>query len=102
MKKKIKINDLLIPEEDIEQVFNRVSEDITEFLIEKNIELVEYIKLERYEDCQIIKECLNSFINETSTILNKATNLKRDSLFIHFHEQSNYIREMVSKEFLNK
>jgi len=102
MKKKINPNDILIPEDEVEAVFNRVSEDITEFLIQKNIELVEYIKLEKYEDCQIIKECLNTFINDTCTILNKAINIKRDKLFIHFHQQSDFLREMISKEYLNK
>jgi hypothetical protein len=100
MKKKINQNEILIPEEDVEAVFNRVSEDITEFLIQKNLELVEYIRLERYEDCAIIKECLNNFINDTSTILNKATNIRRQSLYTHFHSQSDYLRETISKEFL--
>lgn len=100
MKKKTNQNEILIPEDEVEAVFNRVSEDITEFLIQKNLELIEYIRLERFEDCCLIRECLNNFISDTSTILNKATNLKRDKLFIHFHQQSDYLREMISKEFL--
>ena len=89
-----------IKEEEVDDVFNRIAEEITEYLIDKNLELIQHIKNEDFEYCVVIREALMTFISETSVILNKATNIRRQTLYIHFHQQNDYLREMISKEYL--
>jgi hypothetical protein len=86
--------------EEVEDVFNYIAEEITEFLINKNLELIKMIKKEDFESCVVIREALAVFISETSVILNKATNIRRQTLYMHFSQQNDYLREMISKEYL--
>lgn len=85
--------------EEVSLDIDMVSEEITDYLIAKQLELLGYEQKEQYEKCAVLLEEISVFINETSNILNQATSVRRQKLFQHFHQQSEYIHQMIRKEF---
>jgi hypothetical protein len=99
MKAKTKNPEPLI---DDKNYIDYVSEEITNFLIETNLELYNAEKNEKYEFCSEVKEILMVFINDTSRVLSKETNVSMQKLYSHFHNQNDYIHQMIREQYKDK
>ena len=79
---------------------NYVSEEITNFLIESNVELVNYIKTDDFESAVIMRDAITLFILDTSKILHEATSIRLQKLLNHFNAQNDYLRDAMIKEMI--
>ena len=83
-----------------EESMDFISEEITEYLMNKNIELIGAILDEKFEKAAKLRDELSLFIMETSTILNQATNIKRNKIYLHFNIQNDFLREELMKQII--
>ena len=80
-----------------ESELDKILEEIINYLIGKNLDIIEYEKKQEYKNCSLLKESIMVYINDMSRILNEGTSTKKNEIYQNLHQQNDLIRDKLFK-----
>lgn len=85
-----------------EKFLDIITDEITNTIIDCNLNLVYLLNLEQYEEAAEIRDMITLFLLDAATIISSQSKIRKQTAYMHFNKQNDYVRTRIMSKHLKK